>query len=92
MSHVYEVPLTVAAGDIVFIGTSPAIQEARDLALSLGYGHALVADTAACAVVDDDVLDGICTAREAALLVAVRDRAVPVLTAYEARARFRTAA
>jgi hypothetical protein len=83
---------STAKGDVVFIGSSPALDEARELARELGYGRSDVAEGQLdYAVVDDDVLDGICTPAEAGLLVQVRALDVPVLTVHDARTRFRTA-
>lgn len=84
---------TAIKGDVVFVGTSAALDEVAELALALGYGRADSPDAAVdYAVVDDDALDGICTPAEAALLAQVRALAVPVLTIGDARTRFRTTA
>lgn len=92
MNHALEDQATDSIkGDVVFVGTSSALDEARELALGLGYGRAETADGAVdYAVVDDDALDGICTAAEASLLAQVRALGVPVLTVQDARTRFRT--
>ncbi|MGF7120241.1 hypothetical protein AB4Z09_12495 [Rhodococcus sp. TAF43] len=83
----------IAKGDVVFIGSSAALEDARTLAGALGHRRADTVDSSIdCAVVDDDVLDGICTATQAALLVQVRALDVPVLTVHDARTRFRIAA
>lgn len=93
MGHALEFQVTdPSKGDVVFVGSSAALVEARELALAAGYGHVDTADGAVeCAVVDDDALDGICTPAEAALLAQVRTLGVPVLTVHDARTRFRTA-
>ncbi|CAM3222734.1 STAS domain-containing protein [Prescottella defluvii] len=83
----------IATGDVVFIGSSAALEDARMLAAVLGHrGTDTVDGDVDCAVVDDDILDGICTATQAALLVQVRALDVPVLTVHDARTRFRAAA
>lgn len=94
MNHALDDQATATIqGDVVFVGSSTALAAARELATALGYGHAVTAgDTVDYAVVDDDALDGICTAAEAALLAQVRAHGVPVLTVREACARFGTLA
>ncbi|WP_137723927.1 hypothetical protein [Prescottella subtropica] len=78
------------AGEVVFVGSSTALQEAHSLASGRGFRSVeAVADGVAYAVVDDDALDGICTPAEAALLAQVRALEVPVLTVQQARTLFR---
>ncbi|MCL2533039.1 MAG: hypothetical protein FWE39_02640 [Nocardiaceae bacterium] len=86
-----QATITTVKGDVVFIGSSAALGEARELARAFGHGRSDVArGDLAYAVVDDDVLDGICTPAEAGLLVQVRALDVTVLTVHDARTRFRT--
>lgn len=81
---------TSIKGDVVFVGRSAALDEARTLALAVGYGRTDTVDsTVDYAVVDDDALDGICTAADASLLAQVRILGIPVLTVNDARTRFR---
>ncbi|WP_305092774.1 hypothetical protein [Prescottella sp. R16] len=80
-----------ATTEVVFVGSSTALQEARGLAPARGLRCVdVVADTVAYAVVDDDALDGICSPAEAALLAQIRALDVPVLTVHQARTLFRT--
>lgn len=90
MNHALDGQATASIrGDVVFVGTSAALGWTRDRALALGYGRTDSVHAAVdCAVVDDDALDGICTATEAALLAQVRALGIPVLTVREARIRF----
>lgn len=90
MNHALDGQATASIrGDVVYVGTSAALDGVRGLALALGHGHAdTVHGAVDCAVVDDDALDGICTATEAALLAQVRALGIPVLTVREARTRF----
>ncbi|EGD25689.1 hypothetical protein A5N78_15135 [Prescottella equi] len=94
MNHALDDQVTTSIkGDVVFVGRSAALDEARELALALGYGRAQTADAGVdCAVVDDDALDGICSPADALLLAQVRTLGVPVLTVSEARNRFRVGA
>ncbi|MCA1005079.1 hypothetical protein LCL87_05090 [Rhodococcus hoagii] len=91
MNHALDDQVTASIkGDVVFVGRSAALDEARGLALALGYGHADSADVGVeYAVVDDDALDGICSPADALLLAQVRTLGVSVLTVNEARTRFR---
>ncbi|QBJ96021.1 hypothetical protein ERC79_08580 [Rhodococcus sp. ABRD24] len=94
MSNAVAGPEAVEAvkGDVVFIGNAAELDGLRDLIIGLGYGHAVAAEGELhCAVVDDDVLDGICTAAQAALLVRIRSLGIPVLTVDDARNQFRIA-
>ncbi|WP_430334209.1 hypothetical protein [Rhodococcus sp. ACT016] len=87
-----QATVTAITGDVVFIGSSTALDEAGELARAFGHGRSdVVRGDLAYAVVDDDVLDGICTAAEAGLLVQVRALEVTVLTVNDARTLFRVA-
>ncbi|WP_420881709.1 hypothetical protein [Rhodococcus sp. (in: high G+C Gram-positive bacteria)] len=94
MNHALDDQVTASIkGDVVFVGSSAALYEARDLALALGYGRAETADGSVDhAVVDDDALDGICSPADALLLAQVRSLGISVLTVNDARNRFRIGA
>lgn len=71
---------------IVFVGESDELRSVYNWAYRRGFVPADIPHlNLACAVVDEDILDGMCTPVEADILQRVRDRGFPCLPPSHAR-------